>query len=140
MTYMTLFDDAGARVTSVPVDCTLDDEHKAALIKDGYIEIDEEEWNYYIGNKGMGANGTGYVRDTTSGKPVDAPAVVVSDDEKKAAALAELDSRYTSDKQELSAQYLDAAMSEDNDTMTAIKDELAALNEKYDADYAELNK
>lgn len=140
MTYMTLFDDAGARVTSVPVDCTLDDEHKAALIKDGYIEIDEEGWNYYIGNKGMGANGTGYVRDTTSGKPVDAPAVVVSDDEKKAAALAELDSRYTSDKNELSAQYLDAAMAEDTDTMTAIKDELAALNAKYDADYAELNK
>lgn len=61
-------------------------------------------------------------------------------DEKKAAALAELDSHYTSDKQELSAQYLDAAMSGDNDTMTAIKAELAALNAKYDADYAELNK
>jgi hypothetical protein len=61
-------------------------------------------------------------------------------DEKKAAALAELDSRYTSDKQELSAQYLDAAMSEDADTMDAIKDELAALNEKYDADYAALDK
>lgn len=61
-------------------------------------------------------------------------------DEKKAAALAELDSRYTSDKNELSAQYLDAAMAEDTDTMTAIKDELAALNAKYDADYAELSK
>lgn len=61
-------------------------------------------------------------------------------DEKKAAALAELDSRYTSDKQELSAQYLDAAMSEDADTMDAIKAELAALNAKYDADYAELSK
>lgn len=59
---------------------------------------------------------------------------------KKARALAELDSHYTSDKQELSTQYLDAAMAGDTDTMTAIKDELAALNEKYDADYAELNK
>lgn len=58
----------------------------------------------------------------------------------KARALAELDSHYTSDKQELSTQYLDAAMAGDTDTMTAIKDELAALNEKYDADYAELNK
>lgn len=61
-------------------------------------------------------------------------------DEKKAAALAELDARYTADKDELSAQYLDAAMAGDTDTMTAIKDELAALNAKYDADYAELNK
>ena len=58
----------------------------------------------------------------------------------KARALAELDSRYASDKQELSAQYLDAAMSEDADTMDDIKAELAALNEKYDADYAALNK
>lgn len=58
----------------------------------------------------------------------------------KARALAELDSRYTSDKNELSAQYLDAAMAEDTDTMTAIKAELAALNEKYDADYAALDK
>lgn len=140
MTYMTLFDDAGARVTSVPVDCTLDDEHKAALEKDGYIEIDEEEWSYYTGNKGMGANGTGYVRDMTTGKPVDAPAVVVTDEEKKARALSELDTQYAADKAELSAQYLDAAMSGDTDTMTAIKDELAALNAKYDADYAELNK
>ena len=31
-------------------------------------------------------------------------------------------------------------MAGDTDTMTAIKDELAALNAKYDADYAELSK
>lgn len=61
-------------------------------------------------------------------------------EEKKAAALAELDSRYTSDKQELSAQYLDAAMSGDADTMDSIKQELAALNEKYDADYKTLSE
>ena len=58
----------------------------------------------------------------------------------KARALAELDTQYQADKQELSTQYLDAAMAGDTDTMTAIKDELAALNKKYDADYAELNK
>ena len=61
-------------------------------------------------------------------------------EEKKARALSELDTRYAADKQELSAQYLDATMSGDTDTMTAIKDELAAMNEKYDADYAELSK
>lgn len=61
-------------------------------------------------------------------------------EEKKARALAELDTQYQADKQELSTQYLDAAMSGDTDTMTAIKDELAALNAKYDADYAALDK
>ena len=58
----------------------------------------------------------------------------------KARALAELDTQYQADKNELSTQYLDAAMSGDTDTMDDIKDELAALNAKYDADYAELSK
>ena len=58
----------------------------------------------------------------------------------KVRALAELDTQYQADKNELSTQYLDAAMSGDTDTMTAIKDELAALNAKYDADYAALNE
>lgn len=61
-------------------------------------------------------------------------------EEKKAAALKELDTQYAADKQELSAQYLDAAMSGDTDIMTAIKSELAALNEKYDADYKTLSE
>lgn len=61
-------------------------------------------------------------------------------EEKKAAALKELDTQYAADKAELSAQYLDAAMSGDTDTMNAIKQELAALNEKYDADYKTLSE
>lgn len=64
----------------------------------------------------------------------------LTDDEKKVRALSELDTQYQADKSELSTQYLDAAMSGDTDTMTAIKDELAALNEKYDADYKTLNE
>ena len=58
----------------------------------------------------------------------------------KVRALAELDTQYQAGKSEVSTQYLDAAMSGDTDTMTAIKDELAALNAKYDADYAALNE
>lgn len=61
-------------------------------------------------------------------------------EEKKALALKELDTQYAADKSELSSQYLDAAMAGDTDTMDSIKDELAALNEKYDADYAALDK
>jgi hypothetical protein len=138
---MSLFDvSTGARITSVPCDTDMTDDKKAALEKDGYIEIDEEDWNYYIGNKGAGANGTGYVRDMTTGKPVDAPAVVVTAEEKKAAALAELDARYKADKEELSSQYLDAAMAGGSDTMEAIKTEVTELNEKYDADYAAISK
>lgn len=57
----------------------------------------------------------------------------------KARALNELDTKYAADKSELSSQYLDAAMAGDTDTMTAIKSELAALNKKYDTDYASIN-
>ena len=73
---------------------------------------------------------------TTAAPPEPEPTA----EEKKALALKELDTQYAADKSELSSQYLDAAMAGDTDTMTAIKDELAALNAKYDADYAELNK
>lgn len=58
----------------------------------------------------------------------------------KVRALADLDTQYQADKNELSTQYLDAAMAGDTDTMTAIKDELAALNAKYDADYKTLSE
>ena len=73
---------------------------------------------------------------TTAAPPEPEPTA----EEKKAAALKELDTQYAADKSELSSQYLDAAMAGDTDTMTAIKDELAALNAKYDADYAALNE
>ena len=32
-----------------------------------------EDWGYYVGAHGTGDNGTGYVRDPKTGKPVSAP-------------------------------------------------------------------
>lgn len=58
----------------------------------------------------------------------------------KAKALDELDKKYKSDKEVLAEQYLDAAMTGDTDVMSAIKDEVMALNKRYDADYAALNE
>jgi len=40
---------------------------------DGYIQINVEDWNTYMGNNGWGDNGTGYIRDPKTGKPVSAP-------------------------------------------------------------------
>lgn len=37
------------------------------------VEISNDEWAYYIGNRGAGDNGTGYIRDIKTGKPVSAP-------------------------------------------------------------------
>ena len=96
----------------------------------GYIEIPKEDWEYYIGLRGSGDNGTGYIRDPKTGKPVSAPAYVPTVGEKVAA----LDNQYETDKKTLASYYLDAALAGDTDTQNALRAEMAALNEQYDAD------
>ena len=96
----------------------------------GYIEISKEDWEYYIGAHGRGDNGTGYIRDPKTGKPVSAPAYVPTVEEKVAA----LDNQYENDKKTLASYYLDAALARDTDVQDALRAEMAALNEQYDAD------
>lgn len=127
MNYLTKFDSNGKRITSYPLDNTLTDDKKAELIADGYIEISEEEWSHYVGNKGDGKNGTGYIRGA-DGKPTDAPAYVPT----KAEKIAALDAQYEADKAELSKYYVEAALSGNTDAQTDIKTELDALTSDYD--------
>lgn len=44
-----------------------------ALRAAGFLDLDAVEAAYYMGNRGTGDNGTGYIRDTKTGKPVSAP-------------------------------------------------------------------
>ena len=125
MNYMSLFDADGKRVTSVPCDDYLTDEKKAALEADGYVEIDEDEWNYYVGNKGAGDNGTGYVRK--DGKPVSAPAYVPTAAE-QADTLA---STYEAQVKELDDQIVLAMADGDDDLVADLKDEKAAALKEY---------
>ena len=39
----------------------------------GCMEISDEDYQHYVGNRGTGDNGTGYIRDPKTGKPVSAP-------------------------------------------------------------------
>ena len=128
--YLSKFNAAGHRTASVPADITLSDTRKAELLADGYIEISKEDWEYYIGVHGNGDNGTGYIRDPKTSKPVSAPAYVPTTAEKVAA----LDNQYAADKKTLASYYLDAALAGDTDVQNALKAEIAALNEQYDAD------
>ena len=77
ITYFCKFNDNGEREASVP--STMVDNYggKEKLIFDGYIEISDEDYQYYVGNKGQGDNGTGYIRSST-GKPISAPARVIT--------------------------------------------------------------
>lgn len=82
ITYFCKFNTKGEREASVP--STMVDNYggKEKLINDGYIEISDEDYQYYVGNKGQGDNGTGYIRDSTTGKPISAPARVITLEER----------------------------------------------------------
>ncbi len=72
--YLAKFDASGHRETTVVsgVHYTTDEERQK-YIDDGCIPISEEDYQTYIGNRGAGDNGTGYIRDPQTGKPVSAP-------------------------------------------------------------------
>lgn len=72
--YLAKFDTTGHRETTVVggVHYTTDEERQKHL-DDGYIPISDEDYQHYIGNRGAGDNGTGYIRDPQTGKPVSAP-------------------------------------------------------------------
>ena len=72
--YLVKFDAVGHRETTVVsgVHYTTDEERQT-YIDDGYIPITDEDYQHYAGNRGMGDNGTGYIRNPETGKPVSAP-------------------------------------------------------------------
>ena len=74
MEYLAKFDATGHRETTVVsgVHYTADEERQK-YIDDGCIPISDEDYQHYIGNRGAGDNGTGYIRDTKTGKPISAP-------------------------------------------------------------------
>lgn len=127
-TYLCKFDSAGRR-TETLLTCEFTEEEKAEKIAEGYIEISEEDWNYYVGNKGTGANGTGYIRGA-DGKPTDAPAYVPTKDEK----LAALDAQYQSDVEELTKYFGEAGLKGDTETQSELQAELAEVNATYVAE------
>ena len=74
MEYLAKFDTVGHRETTVVsgVHYETEDERQK-YIDDGYIPVSEGDYQTYIGNCGLGDNGTGYIRDKETGKPVSAP-------------------------------------------------------------------
>ena len=72
-TYLCKFDETGRRKETY-VTSGMSAAEKSAYLASGYVEIPESEWLYYIGGMGRGDNGTGYIRDQKTCKPVSAPA------------------------------------------------------------------
>ena len=133
LTYLCLFDADGRRgETRLSVEYT--DEQKEEMLKNGFVEISEEDWNYYVGNKGMGDNGTGYIRDPQTGKPVSAPVHIPT----KAEKIARLEAQYEADKKKLKGYIVDAILSDDAEVVAEIKEEMAEIEAQYQHDREEL--
>lgn len=127
-TYLCKFDLNGRRGETL-LTCEFTEEEKAEKLEQGYIEISEEDWNYYVGNKGQGKNGTGYIRGT-DGKPTDAPAYVPTKEEK----LAALDAQYEQDIADLTKYYGEAGLKGDAEAQAELQAELAEVNATYVAE------
>ncbi len=93
MNHICLFKETGERYATIKrgIHFNTDSEKTSYIEKlqkeatdNGYtgiltaIEITTDELNYYLGNKGQGDNGTGYIRDMETGKPVSAPARIIT--------------------------------------------------------------
>ena len=83
--YLVKFDAVGHRETTVVSGVHYETEgERQKYLDDGFIPITDEDYQYYIGNRGMGDNGTGYIRDLKTGKPVSAPPTPTVTDEPQA--------------------------------------------------------
>ena len=100
--YLAKFDVTGRRETTIVSGVHYNtDEERQKYINNGYVPISDEDYQHYIGNRGTGDNGTGYIRDPKTSKPVSAPpapavpATPVIDDVRLAAfeAMAEQEAR-----------------------------------------------
>ena len=105
-----------------------------ACLADGFVWISEEEYQYYVGNRGAGDNGTGYVRK--DGKPVSAPAYVETVDDK----INALDAQFNADKTELVNQYAEAVAVGDTDTAKDVQAQLSELFAEYDKQYTAITE
>ena len=127
--YLCKFDDDGKRTATV-----VDGVHfstaaeKQEYLDEGYIETSDEDYAYYVGNRGNGANGTGYVR-VADGKPTDAPAIVVTTEQRQASIAADYESQISELKDALAT----ATLAGDDALIAELKSEYAEVKSEYEA-------
>ena len=133
--YLAKFDENGKR-TKTLLAGEYTDEQKQEMYADGFVDLSEEDWNYYVGNMSMGVNGTGYIRDSETGKPVDAPPPAPPTKEQR---IVELDSDYKSNVSDLQNYMALAMLRNDTDLIAELQDEFLELQIAYNEAIKELN-
>lgn len=125
--YLCKFDETGHRIGTVVEGIHYKtDAEKQAYLDDGYIETSDEDYAYYVGNMGTGANGTGYIRGE-DGKPTDAPAYVPTVEEQ----LAELDRQFRVDQATIMEYFTQAVFDGDTEAQADLKAEMDEIKATY---------
>lgn len=130
--YLAKFDENGKR-TATYIATEYTDEQKQEMYADGFVDLSEEDWNYYVGNHGAGDNGTGYVRDMTTGKPVSAPPAPKPS---KAQRIAQLEKDFKSARFTIGTYYMEAVLDGNVEVQKDLQGELAKLKEQFESDVA----
>ena len=130
--YLAKFDKNGNRTTTL-LACEYTEEQKAQMYADGFVDLSEEDWNYYVGNMGTGDNGTGYVRDAVTGKPVSAPPAPKPS---KAQRIAQLEKDFESARFTIGTYYMEAVLDGNVEVQKDLQGELAELKEQFESDVA----
>ncbi len=128
MDYLAKFDSNSVRLTSVVAGVHFNTpEQRQSYLDDGYVPITDDEQAYYIGNRGPGDNGTGYIRDSVTGKPVSAPPYVPTPEEQANTAAME----YEAQIKELNTAIVVAQADGDAELVQDLQTEKAALLTEY---------
>ena len=130
--YLAKFDKDGTRQeTYIAAEYT--EEQKSQMYAEGFVDLSEEDWNYYVGNMGTGDNGTGYIKDAVTGKPVSAPPAPKPS---KAQRISQLEQDYSKARFELGAYYTEAVLDGNVEVQKDLQTELSELKEQFESDVA----
>ena len=126
--YLAKFDENGYR-TETYIAAEYTEEQKAEMYAAGYVDLSEEDWNYYVGNMGAGNNGTGYIRDAVTGKPVSAPPAPKPS---KAQRISQLEQDYSKARFELGTYYMEAVLDGNVEAQKDLQTEMADVKAEYE--------
>jgi hypothetical protein len=129
------FDEEGKKIAAVPLALADDWGGEEKLKTEGYIEVTDEDWSYYTGNMGDGDNGTGYIRDSATGKPISAPARIITLEERANA----LKSEYEANIKAIDEAIQIAKNNGDTEYVTELQQERQNICEEYANKLEELN-
>ena len=130
--FIAKFDENGKR-TKTLLACEYTDEQKQEMYADGFVDLSEDDWNYYVGNMGAGDNGTGYIRDAVTGKPVSAPPAPKPS---KAQRIAQLEKDFESARFTIGTYYMEAVLAGNVEVQMDLWVEMSELKVQFGSDVA----